>query len=452
MATKVILPMLGETMEEGTITKWLKQEGDQVEKGEPLLEVMTDKVNIEVEAPASGVLRKIIAEEEQTVPVMNSIAVIGTADEPIDDLLAAEAPAEEPSAEPLAATREVPSRAPAGMAPQVPPASPSRVFISPRARRLAHEHDIPIEVLAGSGTGPQGRIVESDVQQFMAQAAEAERVKVTPLAARIAADQGIKLVGVTGTGTSGKITRDDVVAASIAPAATATLEEKVIPFTGMRKMVAENVARSAQTAPHVTLVAEVDMTEAIKLRQQILPEFEQKYGTRLSFTDLIVKAAALAIPGNPIVNGSLQGNEIHIPGEVNIGVAVALDDGLTVPVVRNADRKPLNQISSELKRLTEKARAGTLTSEELSGGTFTITNLGAYGVDAFTPIINPGQSAILGVCRIAEKPVALNGQVVIRAMMNLCMVFDHRVMDGVPAAQYLQSVKDLLESPHQLLA
>lgn len=453
MATKVILPMLGETMEEGTITKWLKQEGDQVEKGEPLLEVMTDKVNIEVESPASGTLRKITAQEEQTVPVMELIGIIGAPDESIDEFLAEAGPPEKPTPEvaekPIAATGEIPPPEPSGLVTGIPPSPPSRVFISPRARRLAHEHGIAIEALAGVGTGPNGRIVERDVRQHIAEAGE---VKVTPLAARVAADRGINVRQLLGTGPHGKVTRADVLDTSTAAQAVPMLEGKTIPFTGMRKMVADNVARSAQTAPHVTLVAEVDMTEAVDLRKEVLAEFEQKYGTRLSFTDLIVKAAARAILDHPIVSGSLQGNEIRIAGEVNIGVAVALEAGLTVPVIRNADRKPIHEISAELKQLTEKARAGTLTNQDLSGGTFTVTNLGAYGVDAFTPIINPGQSAILGVCRIAEKPVVVDGEVVIRSMMNLCLVFDHRVMDGVPAAEYLQRLKELLESPRQLLA
>jgi len=436
MATKVILPMLGQTMEEGTITKWLKQEGDKVEKGEPLLEVMTDKVNMEVESPASGVLRKIIAQADQTVPVMDVIAVIGTADEPIDDLLAAK----ELPPEVLVTSSQPDVEAPAS--------SPSKSFISPRARRLAHEHSINIEMLAGRGTGPDGRIVEKDVRAYIAEAA---KVKASPLAARVAADKGIDLREIVGSGPHGKITREDVLQAGAPAPSFPTIEGKVIPFTGMRKMVADNVAKSAQTAVHVTLTAEVDMTEAVKMRQQILEEFERKYGARPTFTDLIVKAAARAILDHPIISASLQGNEIRIAGEVNIGVAVALDGGLIVPVVRNADRKALPEISTELKGLVEKARAGNLAADEISGGTFTVTNLGAYGVDAFNPVITPGQSAILGVCRIAEKPVIVEGRVTVRSMMNLCLSFDHRVVDGAPAAQFLQSVKALLESPYQLL-
>jgi pyruvate dehydrogenase E2 component (dihydrolipoamide acetyltransferase) len=193
------------------------------------------------------------------------------------------------------------------------------------------------------------------------------------------------------------------------------------------------------------------MTEAVKVRTQVLPEFERTYGTRLSFTDLITKAVARAILDHPIINASIEGNRIRIHGEVNVGLAVALDDGLIVPVIHNADRRSLPEISLETKQLAEKARAGKLSSREISGGTFTITNLGAYGVDIFNPVITPGQSAILGVCRIVDKPVVVGGQILIRSMMNLCLSFDHRVMDGAPAAQFLANVKEMLEAPNQLL-
>jgi len=451
MATKVILPMLGQTMEEGTITRWLKREGDKVEKGEPLLEVMTDKVNMEVESPASGVLRRIVAKEEQTVPVMDLIAVIGAADEPIDDLLAEEAaPGAVIQVSPAEAPR-VPVEAPPLEIKIAPPSGPLKVTISPRARQLAKEHGVPTAALAGMGTGPGGRVVEKDMRAYVARMAEVSPVRATPLAAKMAAERGINLREIIGTGPGGRVSREDVLRAC-APATTfPALEARVIPFTGMRKMVADNVARSAQTAAHVTLTSEVDMTAAVKLREQIAGEFELKYGARLSYMDLIVKAAARAVFDHPIINSSLQGNEIRIHGEVNIGVAVALDGGLIVPVVHNADRKAVHEISAELKCLVEKARAGTLTGDEISGGTFSVTNLGAYGVDIFNPIITPGQSAILGVCRIVEKPVVVEGRVAIRSMMNLCLSFDHRVMDGAPAAQFLARVKELLETPGQLL-
>ena len=451
MATKIILPMLGQTMEEGTIIQWFKHEGESIRKGEPLLEVMTDKVNMEVESPESGTIRKIIAQPDETVPIMAPIAIIGTPDEMIDDLLADDTPVQISAAQ----TAEIEEAAPAlGSAPNastgVTPASPSRVFISPRARRLAHDHDVPIDSLAGRGTGPKGRIVEKDVQAYVAQI-KSGTVKASPLAAKVADDMGIDLREIIGTGPQGKVMREDVLQAGAPGTDIPVLQMRSIPFAGMRRMVADAVTKSYQTAPHVTLTTEVDMTETVKVRSHILAEFERKYGARISYTDFIVKAAARAILDHPIVNGSLHGNEIRIAGSVNIGVAVALDDGLIVPVVKNADGRSLAEISIDLKRLVDKARNSALAQDDVSGGTFSITNLGAYGIDVFDPIITPGQSAILGVCRIAEKPVVIERQIMIHSMMNLCLSFDHRVMDGAPAAQYLRRVKELLESPYQLL-
>lgn len=444
MATTVILPMLGQTMEEGTITKWFKKEGEKVKKGEPLLEVMTDKANMEVEAPVSGVLRKIVAQPDQTVPVMDMIGIIGTADEPIDDLLKGDdAPK---TAAPAEKTVEI---APAAASEPVVESDSDRIRISPRARKVAGEQGVPIEALAGRGTGPEGRIVEKDVLAYAA-ASGGAKAKVTPLAARVAADQGIDLAAIVGTGPQGKITQSDLLQAA-GPVKGPSIEAKVIPFAGMRKMVAEAVTQSNNSTVRVTLTSEVDMTEAMKLRGQVLPMFERKFGVKLTFTDIIVKAAALAILDHPIINSTLDGRGINIHGEVNVGVAVAIESGLVVPVVKNADSKPLNAISSEIKKLGEKARTTGLAPTDIGGGTFSVTNLGAYGVDDFDPVITPGQSAILGVCRIVEKPVVVDGQVVVRSMMNLCLTFDHRVMDGAPAALYLQRVKEILEAPAQVL-
>ena len=444
----MVMPLLGQTMEEGTITKWLKKEGDAVEKGEPILEVMTDKANMEVEAPVSGVLRKILAVEEQIVPIKDPIAIIGKADEPIDDLLGDGAPA---AAAPVA---EAAAPSPAQTAPAAPVSAEApvpngdRVFSSPRARMVAEEKNVDINMLAGRGTGPGGRIVEKDVLDFLAAAPTDERLRATPLAGKVAADLGVDLGGVAATGISGRITRDDVMR-TVVPQVGAR-PDRVIPLAGMRKAVADNVSRSARTAPHVTLVSEVDMSECVKLRKQILPEVEKTHGVKISFTDIIIKAVARAIDDFPIVNATLENDQITIHGEINVGVAVALPDGLIVPVVRDARSKGIAQISIEVKQLAEKARSGSLTPNEYQGGTFTISNLGTYGVDVFNPIINPPQVAILGVCRIVEKPIAVGGQVEVRPTMNLCLSFDHRAMDGAPAAEYLARLKHILENPYLL--
>ena len=437
MAIKMLMPLLGQTMEEGTIIKWFINEGDSIKEGEPLLEVMTDKVNMEVEAPESGVLRKILAQPDDIVPVQDAIAIIGTADESIDDLLAevppathtaeASAPAAAATSAPTAAKTESPAV----------PVMGEKVFASPAARRVAKERGIEISALAGRGTGPNGRIVEKDVLAFAAS------VRATPLAGKVAADMGVQLGTVTGTGVGGRITREDLGRATVAPAGIGA----TIPFSGMRKMVAKSVAASAQSAVHVTLVTEVDMTECVSLRGQLLAEMEREYGVRLSYTDFIAKAAAKAILDKPIVNASLQGDKIIISDSINIGIATAIEGGLLVPVVKNIQSKSLIAISKEIKALADRARSGKATPDDLSGGTFTITNLGVYGVDSFTPIITPGQSAILAVCRIADKPVVVNGQIAIRSMMNLCLSFDHRIMDGVPAAEFLARLRDILQSP-----
>lgn len=459
MATKMVMPLLGQTMEEGTIIRWFKNEGDEVKAGEPLLEVMTDKVNMEVEAPVSGVLRKIIAKPDDVVPVKKPIAIIGSPDEPIDDLLKeieketlAEGAQPTEGAEVTAPKVEQPApeaaEAPVSAVPpravEIPAAPPSvageeRVFASPAARRVAREHGIDISVLAGKGTGPNGRIVEKDVLDYIA------RTKATPLAEKVAAEAGVEIGAIAGTGIGGKVTAEDVRKAAAPP--TPAIGQ-TIPFTGIRKAVAQNVLASYQQAVHVTLVTEVDMTECVKMRESILPSIEERYGVRVSYTDIIVKAAARAMEDKPIVNSSLQGDQIIIHDQINIGVATAIEGGLVVPVVKDVRNKTLPQVSKEIKELVGRARAGQASGDDFRGGTFTVTNLGAYGVDSFNPIITPGQSAILGVCRIIEKPAVVNGQIVPRSMMNLCLTFDHRVMDGAPAAEYLARLKEILEAPY----
>ncbi|MDO8588368.1 MAG: dihydrolipoamide acetyltransferase family protein [Armatimonadota bacterium] len=446
MALKMVMPLLGQTMEEGTITKWLKQEGESVNKGEPLLEVMTDKANMEVEAPVSGVLRKILAPEEAIVPIKEPIAIIGTAEEPIDGLLLeSAAPAE---AEAAAPPKEEPVPAVTGAPVEPAPTAEERVFSSPRARNVASEHNVDIAALAGKGTGPGGRIVEKDVLAYVASAQAPERPRMTPLAGKVAADIGVTLSDVVATGVGGRITRDDVLRSVTRPPRPSI--GRVIPLAGMRKAVADNVSLSARNAPHVTLVSEVDMTECANLRRQMLPEVEKSCGVKISFTDLIVKAVAKAIDDHPIVNATLESDQITIHDRIDIGIAVALDEGLIVPVLRDVRSKSIPEISVEVKRLAQKARSGGLAPDEYKDGTFTVTNLGAYGVDSFNPIINPPQVAILGVCRIVEKPVVVDGRVRVRSMMNLCLSFDHRAVDGAPAAEYLARLKQILESPYTL--
>ncbi|NLN76330.1 MAG: 2-oxo acid dehydrogenase subunit E2 [Armatimonadetes bacterium] len=445
MATKMLMPLLGQTMEEGTIIKWMKNEGDNITEGEPLLEVMTDKVNMEVEAPESGVLLKILAQADEIVAVQNPIAIIGAAGESIDDLLADEPAAKAAETAPDVSAPAQSAPAPIAEAAQpipAPPAVAGKIISSPSARREARQRGIDIDLLAGKGTGPNGRIIERDVIEFAAS------MRATPLAGKVAADMGVDLGGLTGTGIGGRITRSDVerTQASVPAGIGST-----IPFTGMRKIVAQNVSASAHSAVHVTLVTEVDMAACVALREQLLSEVEKQYGVRISYTDIIVKAAAKAVFDVPIVNATLSEDKIVIADTINIGIATAIEGGLLVPVIKNVQSKSVIDISREIKTLAQRARAGKSTADDLAGGTFTITNLGVYGVDTFTPVITPGQSAILAICRIVDKPVVVKGEVVIRPMMNLCLSFDHRIMDGAPAAEYLARLRDILQAPGLIL-
>ncbi|MGQ9454397.1 MAG: dihydrolipoamide acetyltransferase family protein [Armatimonadota bacterium] len=449
MAIKMLMPLLGQTMEEGTIIRWFKQEGEEVKAGEPLLEVMTDKVNMEVEAPESGVLRKILAQVDEVVPVKEPIAIIGSPDEPIDHLL--EQPKESQGTAGLSGYGRQTQSSTETSAPTVQtvdyqvsrsPNLQTRVFASPAARRVARERGVDISVLAGKGTGPGGRVVERDVLEYIASS------RATPLAEKIAADLGMDLATVEGTGVGKKVTSEDVQRAYTAPSPPAVAIGQTIPLTGLRRAVAQAVASTAQSAVQVTLVTEVDMTECVKMRESILQEVDSRYGVRVTYTDIITKATARAIEYKPIVNSTLQADKIVVHEQINIGIATAVEGGLVVPVVKNVPGKSLVEVSREIKELVDRARAGRLDTNDLSGGTFTITNLGAYGVDIFNPVITPGQSAILGVCRIAPKPVVVEGQVQVRNTMNLCLTFDHRVMDGAPAAEFLARLKQILESPY----
>ncbi len=464
MAHTVLMPQLGSTMEEGTILKWFKQEGDSITEGETLLEIETDKATMEVPAEASGILRQILHLENALVPIREAIAVIAAVDEAIS-----------PAAAPVVPTAaSAPTVSPTTVKPNIPPlkvetaaasSASGMIPISPRAARLADERGISLASLAGKGTGPSGRIIERDVlaaplpslqTQPAVSDSAASPQRLTPLAARMADELGVNVndlaSGLPGSRVrsadvlrhaESRLSAPETVTASTAPAEEATR----LAFAGMRKRIADNVAKSAFSAPHVTLTLEVDMTECAGFRTKALPDIEKAYGVRLSYTDILVKAVAKALSEHPRLNATFDGEAIWLHNAKNIGIAVALEEGLIVPVIRNVETKTLGVLAQELKASVERARTGKFTPDDLSGGTFTITNLGAFGIDVFDPIIVTGQAAILGVGRIAEKPVVLSGQIVIRSMMNLCLSFDHRIVDGAPAARFLQRLKELLESP-----
>ncbi len=437
MAKVVVMPKLGLTMTEGTVSKWLKKVGDAVNEGEPLFEVETDKLTNTIEASASGVLRHIFAHDGATVPVLDKIAIIAAADEDIGALLGAAEPpkvAEAPAA--------------SGQTAVAPPAKPAggRVVATPVAKKLAKEMGIDISLVRG--TGPNGRITEEDVKNYKpAPAAQEEQtVKASPLAAKVAADLGIDL---TELGGHGRVLAEDILKylESTREKGEEPRREESVPMNGMRKAIARNMLNSHMTSPTVTFNLSVDMSRMKLYREQL-----KANDIKVSYTDLLVKFVAKALTEFPLLNCSIEDNNIIYKHYVNMGVAVALENGLVVPNVRDADKKSLTDISAEIKELAKLAREGGLPMEKLRGGTFTITNLGMYGIESFTPIINQPEVAILGVTTMEDRVVVRNGEMVIRPMMTLSLTADHRAVDGSVAAEFLKRVKTLLENPALILA
>jgi pyruvate dehydrogenase E2 component (dihydrolipoamide acetyltransferase) len=454
MATEVILPKLGQTMEEGTIVEWLKQEGDEVKRGEILFTVESDKATLEAESPGRGILRKVLVPAGETVPVLTVVGVITrTADEDISAVGApSQAAATETSVEAPAVAEVIGEELEAA----VPEAR--RLFASPRARMRARE--LGVELVRVSGTGPNGRIVERDVYAYVE-----SLPKATPMAIKVAADLGVDLAEVTGTGVGAKVTQQDVRAAAeavqapvaaeqvrVAPVPVAPAEvAATVPLSGLRGIIAERMATSAHSAARVTLVSEVDATDFVRVRTQLKESVSEEWGFAPGYTDLLAKMVARALREHPYMNARLNGAVIEQLTHVNLGIAVDAERGLLVPVLRDADQMGLRELGGQFRELVGRAREGKSLPDDLSGGTFTITNLGMFDVDAFTPIMNPPELAILGVGRIVAKPVVHEGEVVVRQMMTLSLGFDHRLVDGAPAARFLQRIKRLVEQPYLLL-
>ena len=412
MATPLPMPKLGLTMEEGTILKWRKGEGEAVEKGEIILDIQTDKVEYEVESPDGGLLLKTLAGEGDVIPCGTDIAVIGEAGEDISGFESAPAKApvetESEAVEALPTPPPAPSKtAPAPAAPvEAQPARTGRIFASPAARRVARELGIDYRTLKGSGPG--GRIVQADV--------------------RAAAASGIPAA---------------ITAAASGPAAVAGST----PLAGMRKIIAERMLSSWSQVPRITMQAEVDLTNLLAVREASRQAWENDLGVKVSINDLILFYTARAVRRCPAVNVRLTENALEQMQDVNIGVAVAVEQGLMVPVIRGADQKSIDAISRESRALAEAARAGALGLDALEGGTFTVSNLGAYGVDHFSAIINHPESAILSVGAARERAVVRNGEVVARTTAFVGINADHRVVDGAPAAEFLSTLKEMLEHP-----
>ena len=456
MATSVVMPQLGYDMREGTVVRWIKQEGDEVVANEVIAEIETDKAVVEFKPTTGGVLRRIVAGEGEAVPVGQLIAVIGDADEALPDDLAG--PSTAPEAEPEAAPAAPPAPAPAAA-----DAPAGEVRASPIARRLARERGVDLARIAG--TGPGGRVVEADVlaaADAARAAAEAGRILASPLARRLARENSLDLEGVRGSGPGGRIVEADVNAAVAARAAAPEPAPTSAPEPGaalegaeraelsrMRQAIARVTSDSKQQAPHFYVAVDVDMTAAMALRRDINDELPSS--SRVSVNDLIVKASALAIGKHPKFNSFFRGDHLQMNPSINVGIAIALESGLIVPGIPECENRTLAQIAAASRDLINRANNGTLQAEEYAGTTYSVSNLGMFDVDSFTAIIFPPHAAILAVGAVKEQPVARDGQLAIAEMMKATLSVDHRVADGAEAAQFLMEIKRLLEKPVSLL-
>jgi len=391
MATVVVMPKLGPKMIEGAIEKWLKGEGDKVEKEEPLVSILVEKVSFEYGSPTAGVLRKIIRAADQVVSVNEPIAIIGTVEEDISNL--------------------DPGRLSAG----------------------------------------EGRVQISAEKRPTSLPSEEKRIHASPLAKKIAAEKGVDLAHIVGTGPRGRITQEDVlkiieekgkrsVTAEVSPS-------EIIPVSGIRRTIGLHMSESKKNIPHFYLSIEVEMTNLLEARKQLLESIEKEKGMRVSLTDFLVKITANAIKKHMIVNSTFEEGQIRIYKEINVGVAMGGREGLIVPVVRRANERSIGEICLRTKELNKKVKDGTLSLDDVTGGTFTISNLGMYGIDVFTAIINPPQCAILTVGKVSHRPIAANNEVAVRPMIWMTLSVDHRVLDGKQAADFLGEIKRQVENP-----
>jgi pyruvate dehydrogenase E2 component (dihydrolipoamide acetyltransferase) len=432
MPVPVIMPKFEMAQESGKVLRWLKQEGEAVTKGEAILEVETDKVAMEVEAPASGTLVGIRVGPGAVVPIGQPIAYILLPGEVWEG-----APGASPAASPAGAPRA-----------------------TPVAERIAQAHGVDLSAVPG--TGPGGRVTKADVEAFLAQRAAEGKVKAAPAARRLARELGVDLQQVKGTGPGGRIQSEDVRRAAEALRAGVSPEaleaparpaiRRRVPLAGMRRIIAERMSRSVREAPQFTVSIDVEMGRAMAIVEDLAAWTEREGGPRVTLTALLVKACAWALRRHPALNATLEGEEILEWEDVNIGVAVAVPEGLVVPVIPEADRRGVWEIARMLEEKVGRAREGRLRPEDVQGGTFTLSNLGMYGIDRFTAILNPPQAGILAVGRVAKRPVVGEGdEVVVRPVATLTLTADHRVIDGAQAAQFMETLRAVLERPGLLL-
>jgi pyruvate dehydrogenase E2 component (dihydrolipoamide acetyltransferase) len=468
---QIVMPKLGLTMTEATLSSWKKREGESVVEGEIVFEFESDKATMEYEAPASGLLASILVSAGQTVPCGTAVAVLET--EVASDAVARASERTQSTSERTqvsAGDTVAVLRAPASTGPAL--GADAAVEATPAARRRARELGVSLAGLRGRG--PNGRLHLADVEalstahlsmahlsttQAFAGAMKPLRVEATPVARKLAADLGLDLEVIRGTGPSGRVTRDDVLATARSSAQPAPVRAgavlrpaapvaRVEPLRGVRGVIARRMAESAFTAPHVTLHTEADATALVQARQQINEELAGR--VKISYNALLVAICARALIEHPRLNACLVDDAIHFYEPIHIALAVDTERGLLVPVIRDANRLDLVAIQRAGDELIQRALAGASLPDDLAGGTFTITNLGMFDVDGFTPIINQPQAAILGAGRIVSKPVDVGGEVGLRQRMALSLSFDHRIVDGGPAARFLQRVKQLVERPFVL--
>lgn len=440
--TDVVMPQMGESIVEGTLTKWLKKPGERVERDEPLFEISTDKVDTEIPSPAAGVLSETLVEEGKTVGINTVVARIdegdgaGAAAAAAPPAAAAEAPAPPPE-EP--AEKEGPAQetvTPTVAAPEAMDESAAEVAgpISPLVRRMAREHDLDLTKIRGTGAG--GRITKQDVENYLAHRKAAAPAAATPQARpavppppppqpRAAAPAPVE---------------------APAPPAAAQARTRVEPMSTMRVKIAEHMILSKRTSAHVTTVHKVDMTKVARMRDRHKADFQQRYGFGLTYLPFVTRAAVEGLREYPLLNASIEGNNIIYHNEINIGIAVALENGLIVPVIRNADERNVLGLQRAIVDLSTRARSRQLKPEEVQGGTFSITNFGSFGSVFATPVINQPQVGILGVGTVQKEPVVIDDAIAIRSVCYLALTFDHRLVDGALADQYTGKVKSVLEN------
>ena len=427
MPKEVIMPALGMAQDEGILLRWLKKEGEMVQAGEPLMEVATDKVDVQVEAPATGMLTAVTAQEGDEIPVGQVIGLIAAEGEELP-------------------VRSTPAQAAAKTDGPVASPSPESRASSPVAARIAAEHGIDLSEVPAVG----GRISKEDVEAHIRSVGSGARVLASPKARRLARERGIELASLAGSGPQGAVLAADVpLAAAETPAAPAIREVEHQPVSRMWQIMAQRLTESWNSAPHFYLVREVDAGQLMNWRSLVAGDAAD--GAKITYTDLLTKLAALSLARFPRLNASWQDGAIVTNPDINIGLAIAVEAGLLVPVVHHADRLPVEDIAVRRADLVAGANNGRLQPDDFAGGTFTISNLGMYGVDAFNAIVNPPQAAILAVGRIADRVVAVDGQPAVRPMMTLTLSCDHRAVDGVRAAQFLNALVGLIEEPLRAL-